>query len=132
METGNYEGLNMYVAKNATHQYSSWWFMSRIGDFDWALTTQGDMQGHGLMGMDDSVLMFSKSADEHVCFAQWTEEAEEDCLTVVNVESDDDPSTADIVTLTFAVLSFVSIVVFGVLILQKVGGKGPAMSESKL
>jgi hypothetical protein len=40
------------------------------------------MEGHGLVGMDDSVLMFSKSADEHVYLVQWTEEAEEDFLAV--------------------------------------------------
>ena len=44
------------------------------------------MQGHGLFAKDDTVEMASMDADVNVCYAQWTSNAEEECLEVLNVE----------------------------------------------
>lgn len=43
-EGGADEGTMMYVIKNSTHHYMSWWYISRSGDFDYSLRLEPDMQ----------------------------------------------------------------------------------------
>jgi hypothetical protein len=43
-EPGADEGTNMHIFKNETHHYTSWWFISRMGDFDYSIRTEPDMQ----------------------------------------------------------------------------------------
>lgn len=138
-ESGSSSGINMYVAKNATHHYTSWWYISRLADFSYTDATDPDLEGHGLMGKVnvEDVPEEVRVAEAHVCLELATTEDETSCYSVDSGDSED--CTADSVgvsALVFSVLGFIAIVGFGVMILGEVrktaeGGltKGHTSSE---
>jgi hypothetical protein len=116
----------MYIAKNATHHYTSWWFVHRMADFDYTTVSDPDMEGQELMEkVDPSTLPIdAQDADENVCLELFTLDAEAACFSNMNAlsEDDDDNVAAGISmsAMTFSVFSFIATIVFGILILVEV------------
>jgi hypothetical protein len=129
-ETGEYEGINMYVAKNSTHHYTAWWFISRMADFDYSLSTDADIQGSGMFAKTDDVYMADLDADEYLCYSLPTADAEEDCVDSSDEDDDDEGTSAHVLTtMAFSILSFIAILVFGGVILSEVK-KRPVTANS--
>jgi hypothetical protein len=130
-ELGDASGINMYVAKNATHHYTSWWYIQRMADFDYADSSDPDLEGHGMMEKVDRQTLpdDARDADANVCLELFTTDAETDCFLNSNEISDgdydwddDDNVQAGVLmsAMVFSVFGFLAIVLFGVLILKEV------------
>ena len=122
----------MYIAKNATHHYTSWWFIRRMADFDYTASSDPDMEGHSLMQKVDRLDLpaGAQDADANVCLELSTTDAETDCYfnsqdsSEGDFEWDDDDDNVSagvgLSALLFSVFGFLAIVLFGVLILKEV------------
>lgn len=118
-ESGGYSGINMYVAKNSTHHYTSWWDVPRIAEFDFSLASNPDLEGHNLMEKVDAMSLPEDSRDpgEYVCLELFKEEDENRCFGYFFENDDDDDSVSSetlLAILSFSVLSFAGVVVLGV------------------
>mmetsp|Transcript_2098 Transcript_2098/g.3967 ORF Transcript_2098/g.3967 Transcript_2098/m.3967 type:complete len:354 (-) Transcript_2098:87-1148(-) len=135
-EAGPDAGLNMYIAKNDTHHYTSWWFINRMAEFDYALTLEEDYEGHSMMMKVDPEELpgDSRDATENVCLELFTEEDETNCYSIDSGGDDDDNVSAGVVVsgMVFSVFAFLAACGFGAAILmelRKRGGGGASASS---
>ena len=125
----------MYVAKNSTHHYTSWWYIQRMADFNFNDASDPDLEGLDLMVKVDRQTLpdDSRDADGNVCLELFTLDAENACFAVGSEDDDDDIAAAIGVSgMVFSVLGFVVATGFGIAILSEVRKRGnPSLSSSE-
>lgn len=111
-EASDSNGIELSVAKNATHMYDLWWDVPSVADFDFSTQSVDDF-GQSLMPMDASISIATANADAYsnMCYALWTASAESSCLLTA---TDDDSGSFDqedhsllVTTVVFTVATFI-------------------------
>lgn len=135
-EADDASGINMYVAKNNTHHYTSWWYIQRLADFDYNDSTDPDLEGHALMEKVDPLTLPSDSRDasENVCYELFTVNDENTCFGYYSdtTAQDDDAEVAiGTSSLIFSLLGFIAVVLLGILTLVEVRKISATSSNSE-
>ena len=75
-------GIELWVAKNATAYYETWWYCTRMADFNYtAMTMADDEHGIDVAYMTDSSCSVSL-ATENSCYMLPTSAEEQSCISL--------------------------------------------------
>ncbi|RYH05812.1 hypothetical protein EON65_43725 [archaeon] len=119
-ESGSSEGIELVLAKNDTMTYYLWWYIPSMSSFDYSSATSGTM-GVSYRGKISgySYADAVTGSSEYMCYALWTSSAESSCMGN-SLDDDDDDDEGDSnkllgAAVAFSVLTFVAVLVFGLL-----------------
>ncbi len=88
-ENGGYRGNQAYSALNATHMYSTWWFIDRLTDFNYsAMVNDPNMHLAEIYQRTESKLNSVTEANVNYCNMLLTESDEASCWSKCNYDDD--------------------------------------------
>jgi hypothetical protein len=135
-EEANFEGMYLFVAKNATSQYILWWGFDWIADFNYSKKNEGHWAATGFGTRIDykkSDITDYALANTHYCYHLITTTFEEECLqrtSDVSSENEDDDTLLELVGATFTLVLIGVIASLIVCAKLVTGRKSPMASES--
>lgn len=130
LEVGDWNGLYLFVAKNATNFYSFWWEYDRVSDFDYSNRNSTSYFGHRENKYDDGTAAQTTVDDgnKNSCYSLATLDEEAACLA----GDDEDCSDEETLVIVLGSLLGVALVAAAVLMWQYLKIKNELAEKNSL
>jgi hypothetical protein len=134
-EEGNFEGMYLFAAKNATSQYILWWGFDWVSDFSYSQKNDGHWATNGFGTRIDykkSDVTDYSLANTHYCYHLISTTFEEECAQQTSDVGNKDEDDDTVLELVGATLAFVLIGMTATLIVcgKMMSGKKPPMANA--
>lgn len=132
-ESADATGIEITLAKNSTHTYNLWWYLPSISNFDYSQQSVDDFGIHVLAKVTTvSQAEIIEESTANVCYALWTESAEQSCLATGGDDDDDDDLNSNLLAtaVAFSVVTFVSVVAVLIVVLMRTNSGSSMASKA--